>query len=1495
MKTTMKKSLTLLFFICTCSLFAQITIFPNGSTWKYKDDGSNQGTAWQGTTFNDATWSTGVSQFGYGDGDEATIVNACGTVVQFPSCSNKYITTYFRKTINVPSTASYTAYTINFRRDDAIIVYFNGNEVYRNGLPAGTITHTTIAPSACADDGNTTFSVLLSPTVITTGTNVIAVEIHQNGGSSSDVSFEFNLVGNTSYVIPTIVKGPYLQVGTQSSMVVRWETNVATDSKVMYGTNAASLSSVASNSVSSVTHTVQLSGLTPYTKYYYNIGSSTLITQGDTNNYFLTSPIPGTPGKYRFWMVGDCGNASSNQVNCKNQYKIYNGNAITNGMLLSGDNAYSSGTDAEFNAEFFGIYQNDVLKNMPLWPAPGNHDYNNGASTATTVPYFNHFTTPKNGEAGGVASNNPAYYSYDYGNIHFISLDSYGTTGASQKMYDTTGAQVIWLKADLAANNKKWTIVYWHHPPYTMGSHNSDTEGDLVSIRQNFIRILERNKVDMIITGHSHDYERSKLMNGHYGNEASFNAGTHNLSSSSGMYDGSNNSCPYIKDSTVNRIGTVYVVSGSAGQLGGQQGAFPHNAMHYSNATNGGSFILDIEDNKLDAKWLCADGVIRDQFTMVKEVKKVQSYTVQPNQSTTLTASWPGAYLWNNAATSRTLSASSASNATFWVKDPNNCITDTFKLKVLPSVSFSATLPYCATNPIQFTDGSTNNANVWSWVVSPSVNVSVSNANVQNPTITFANAGTYTVSLVSENSYGAGTTFSQVIIINANPIVSISSSTYTICANQSLSLTASGASTYSWNTGALANSIIASPTITTTYSLLGTDVNGCSASDSKTITVNPLPNVTAISNPSSGIVCAGGTLSLIGSGANTYSWSNSVINGAVFTPTSNLTYTLIGTDANGCQNTATKNTTINPLPSLTVAVNPLSAIVCSGSTLNLTANGATSYTWSNGITNALAFTPTISATYTVSGTLNGCQNTITQTVIVNALPTVTTTTVNAICAGQTATLTANGANAYLWNTNASSSSIVVSPTITTTYTVVGTGTNSCQNSSIRTLTVNALPIISAISNPTNGIICAGNSLTLNGSGASTYTWSNGVTNATAFTPTSNTTYTLTGTDANGCQNVAITSVTVNSNPTLTINAGTVICSGQSTSLSVSGASSYLWNNNAANATITVSPSSTTTYSVVGTATNGCTGVASQAIVVNPLPTITVNSGAICPGFSFSLNPSGANTYSYSAGSNVVSPITTTSYSVIGTSSLGCISAQAAIATVSVVNSLTVSISGTTSVCSGQTINLTANGASTYTWNNGAVSNAISPAPTANTSYTVTGGSGSCTNTAVFSVSVNPLPSVSIASNHTLICAGETASLTATGATTYSWTNSQSFSVIAITPSVTTTYSLIGFDANNCSNTAAFTQSVSECTAIRLNGLLNSINVYPNPNNGVFNIDLTAKGNFSVELYNTLGQKVYTEKIQTGLNTISLDVMKGIYFFSILENKELLSTGKIIVE
>jgi hypothetical protein len=248
-------------------------------------------------------------------------------------------------------------------------------------------------------------------------------------------------------------------------------------------------------------------------------------------------------------------------------------------------------------------------------------------------------------------------------------------------MYDTTSLQALWLQADLAANTQPWTIVYWHHPPYTMGNHNSDTESELVSIRSKLLVILERYKVDLVLCGHSHQYERSKLMKGHYGMEASFDSLVHHTNHSSALYNGSNNSCPYYKetDDSVN-TGIVYVVAGNAGKHNTNTSAgWPHNAMYYSNTTNTGSMYLKINQNRLDAKFISESGSILDQFTMMKDVNRSFHLLVPPGVPISLTASWPGAYYWpGNGATSQTQVMSFTQDTVVLVEDPLQCLADTF-------------------------------------------------------------------------------------------------------------------------------------------------------------------------------------------------------------------------------------------------------------------------------------------------------------------------------------------------------------------------------------------------------------------------------------------------------------------------------------------------------------------------------------------------------------------------------------------------------------------------------------------------------------------------------------------------------------------------------------------------------------------------------------------------------------------------------------------------
>lgn len=820
---------------------------PWSSTWKYKDDGSNQGTSWRAAAFDDSTWPSATAEFGYGDGDETTLINACGTVVQTPTCTNKYLTTYLRRKINIPTVSGFQNIRFNTFRDDGIIVYVNGTEIYRNGVQAGTINYNTTLSSSASDDGETlqTQTMTIAASLLVAGDNTIAVEVHQQNGSSSDVTFNMEILGMAP-VPEVLTRGPYLLKATQTSMEVKWLTDQVASSKVKYGTTPGVYTDSVVDLTASTQHVINLTNLQPNTKYYYTIGSPTRQLQGDATNYFVTPPTPGAEGKYNFWLVGDCGNNSTNQKNVRDAFINYMGNNVTNGWLLLGDNAYNSGTETEYQTSFFDIYQGTVSKNIPLYPSPGNHDYNNGSKFDKSVPYYSIFDMPVNGEAGGVASNTEAYYSYDYGNVHFLSLDSYGKEDGVNRLYDTLGPQVQWIKQDLAANAKKWIVAYWHHPPYTMGSHNSDTESDLTKMHTNFIRILERYKVDLIVCGHSHEYERSKLIKGHYGNEASFNPAMHNISQSNGRYDGSGNSCTYVKDSAHTFNGTVYVVAGSAGQLdAGVQSSWPHNAMSgYNNSTNGGSVLLTFDGNRMDAKWICADGVVRDQFTMIKDANKVKNYTVPSGESLTLSASWNGQYTWShNGATTSTVNVSPTSNTIYVVTDQYQCVADTFivtvivpsitsivndsiicagTIKKIPSVSNVSFAPG-NTFTVQLSDASGD-------FTSPVTVGSLTSTAADSITVSIPSSGipegnNYSLRIVSSTPPVTGTATNNFAIKNA-PIAAITGDLI-VCPGGLTTLTATSAASYLWSNGNTGSSI----DIDTvgTFSVTITDANGCTA------------------------------------------------------------------------------------------------------------------------------------------------------------------------------------------------------------------------------------------------------------------------------------------------------------------------------------------------------------------------------------------------------------------------------------------------------------------------------------------------------------------------------------------------------------------------------------------------------------------------------------------------------------------------------------------
>ncbi len=286
-------------------------------------------------------------------------------------------------------------------------------------------------------------------------------------------------------------------------------------------------------------------------------------------------------------------------------------------------------------------------------------------------------TTPTQGESGGVPSGTEAYYAVNYGNVHFVSLDSYGYDEGKYPFSDPNSPQYKWLDKDLAANTSLWTIVFFHHPPYTKRSHDSDGEAELRIIREALVPLFDKHKVDLVLNGHSHVYERSYLMKDHTGLSFTFDKNRHVVQDTKALY--TKDSAPIINKDQ----GTVYMTIGSAGRLdwNGRFETLP--AAVYANVEIGGSSIFTIQDNRLDSEWICADGQVRDRFIMFKNVSKRSEKRIDLGQSVELTASWPGTYRWSTGqVNTRTITVQPQSDMVVMVRDSLGYLVDEFSIFV---------------------------------------------------------------------------------------------------------------------------------------------------------------------------------------------------------------------------------------------------------------------------------------------------------------------------------------------------------------------------------------------------------------------------------------------------------------------------------------------------------------------------------------------------------------------------------------------------------------------------------------------------------------------------------------------------------------------------------------------------------------------------------------------------------------------------------------------
>ena len=405
---------------------------------------------------------------------------------------------------------------------------------------------------------------------------------------------------------------------------------------------------------------------------------------------------------------------------------------------------------------------------------------------------------------------------------------------------------------------------------------------------------------------------------------------------------------------------------------------------------------------------------------------------------------------------------------------------------------------------------------------------------------------------------------------------------------------------------------------------------------------------------------------------------------------------------------------------------------------------------------------------------------------------------------------------------------------------------------------------------TQATLCAGQTTTLTASGATSYTWL-APTSPTAavitVSPASTTVYSVVASNSVGCSANHTVQVTVNALPNVMLNGGQ-ICLGNSYTFTPSGGLTYTYVNGGP----VVNPVVNTSYTVQGMDANGCVSSANAIVLVDPLPVITINNGSVCLGKTYTLAPTGASTYSFPLGGPFINPITTSTFQVIGTDANGCVGSV--IATVAVLPLPTVAVYGG-SICAGNSFTLQPVGGVSYIYHNGGP--VVSP--NVSTSYSISSlhinGCQSATM-AVATISVVPLPQMTIASGSSTICAGETIQLLANGAHSYNWSTGASSQGIIVTPPLgMTVYSVSGFDATSgCTGSASLQITADACTGIEEKGLEHA-RVFPNPSQNFITVYSPAKANLLLSDMN--GKLLETKKVERGNSVLVLsEYSPGLY-------------------
>jgi gliding motility-associated-like protein len=666
---------------------------------------------------------------------------------------------------------------------------------------------------------------------------------------------------------------------------------------------------------------------------------------------------------------------------------------------------------------------------------------------------------------------------------------------------------------------------------------------------------------------------------------------------------------------------------------------------------------------------------------------------------------------------------------------------------------------------------------------------------------TLSDAGNYVCEISDDD--GTTTSATSVVTVNSKPTLSITGNN-TLCVGELTSLTVSGAVSYQWSTGSTSPTISISPSVSTQYTVEGTNANGCKSVQTFDVVVNSLPNVVINGNLT---ICESTSTTLTASGALTYDWGSGFSNTASNTvfPTTTTTYAVVGRDSNGCEKTSSVEVTVNPIPTASVSSD---SSTCAGEdaifTITGTPDAVVQYNLNSGTNTSVSLgssgtytvtVPTVSTSQTLNlteVTQSGCQQLLatSSTITLNSEPELTVSGDSTICISESTTLSVSGAASYQWSTGSTSSVITVNPIANTTYTVTGFSADGCEATTTFDVIVNPLPNVLISGNLT---ICESTSTTLSASGAQSYDWGSGFSPTSALTvsPTSNTIYTVVGKDANGCENTSSVEVIVNPIPTASVSSNANVCQGEDAIFTISGTPnaqvSYTLNGGSIvvttlnatgnfNLTIPATTTTTQTLNLIEVSNLGCQQLVSESssVIVDPIPLApsVSNPSPYCLNESTTqLTASGANLKWYvsplGGSSSTIAPTPDSSFA--GTFSYyvsqtvnGCESERSEIQVV--INSLpALNISGDTVICQGGSTTLSVSGAESYDWGLGfSINPDFNVTPTTTTTYTVIGrDSNGCESSSSVEVIVNDNPTASI-SNAGPICTGESADFTLTG-------------------------------------------------------------------------------------------------------------------------------------